>query len=91
MFAGVGLLTAAIWWLVTVSLSALTLLQAIQVFDAGLFSKSKLCKANPPVGKNYNKPHVSVPGVYDGQARFSCLFCGQWLEPVRQREEAVCS
>jgi hypothetical protein len=40
----------------------------------------ELCKADPPNGANYNKPHVSVAGEYDGKPRRSCLYCGRWLE-----------
>lgn len=39
-----------------------------------------ICKANPSGnGVNYNKPHVAVYGVYNGEARLSCIYCGRWL------------
>lgn len=43
-------------------------------------SLSELCKAGGPTGKNYNKPHVWVMGMYDGMPRESCRFCGKWAE-----------
>lgn len=40
-----------------------------------------LCKADRANGRNYNKPHFPVDGMYDGKPRQSCLFCGKWIEP----------
>ena len=40
-----------------------------------------LCKADPGrPGPNYNKLHVPVEGEYDGRPRWSCLYCGRWLD-----------
>ena len=39
-----------------------------------------ICKADKYGGTNYGKPHVWVPGTYDGQPRESCKFCGAWRE-----------
>lgn len=45
-----------------------------------------MCKAG---GKgsghiNYGKPHVPVDGLYDGQPRQSCKYCGKWLIPEEE-------
>jgi hypothetical protein len=40
------------------------------------------CKAGGRNGnhENYDKPCVPVRGLYDGQLRMSCVFCGKWLD-----------
>jgi hypothetical protein len=40
------------------------------------------CRAGTPAGINYGKPHVPVKGLCNGRERYSCLYCGAWLESL---------
>jgi predicted O-methyltransferase YrrM len=41
-----------------------------------------LCRADPPRGVNYGKPHVWIAGVFNQDYRESCLYCGKWNDEM---------
>jgi hypothetical protein len=45
-----------------------------------------LCQAT---GMNYKRPHVPVPGKYDGRPRMSCLYCGAWIDDETKNQGLV--